>query len=38
MFFHADGIATSTYQLQIRGRKRWVVCSPEMRCVTRDPN
>jgi hypothetical protein len=28
MFFHADGIGTATYQLQIVGRKRWTVCSP----------
>ena len=31
MFFHADGIATATYQLQVVGRKRWTVCGPENR-------
>lgn len=31
MFFHADGIATATYQLQVVGRKRWTVCGPEQR-------
>ena len=28
MFFHADGIGTATYQLQVVGRKRWTVCAP----------
>lgn len=28
MFFHADSIATSTYHLQLSGRKRWFICPP----------
>ena len=28
MFFHADGISTSTYVMQLVGRKRWTVCRP----------
>ena len=28
MFLHADSIATSTYHLQIAGRKKWFVCPP----------
>jgi len=28
MFFHTDSIATSTYHLQVQGRKKWFVCPP----------
>lgn len=31
MFFHPDGIATATYQVQVVGRKRWTVCGPDQR-------
>eukprot|EP00750_Incisomonas_marina_P017966 INCI2664.1.p1 GENE.INCI2664.1~~INCI2664.1.p1 ORF type:complete len:295 (+),score=41.67 INCI2664.1:600-1484(+) len=29
MFFHPDGIATSTYHLQLVGKKKWFVCPPQ---------
>mgnify|MGYP003888668271 FL=1 len=34
MFLHSDSIDTSTYHLQLSGRKKWFVCPPQGQEVT----
>ncbi len=30
MFMHSDGLNSATWQAQMFGKKRWIICSPDM--------